>query len=148
LERPWLTRLNPLNLLHRWFTVVAFIWFAGTTTLLLLAFVRDGAKVSAFFAIYLLLTVVCSVIAFILYGIDKRRAIKSRPRISERTLHIFSILGGWPGAQLGQRLFRHKTLKISFRLVFWLIVTVHLLIIIYGIWSGWPITAVRTLLGV
>ena len=98
-------------------------------------------------AIYLLLTVACSLFAFILYGIDKRRAVKKKPRISERTLHVLSMLGGWPGAHLAQRIFHHKTLKISFRLVFWLTVTVHLLIIAYAFWSGWPIAAVRNVLG-
>lgn len=140
--------MNPLLWLQRWFTFFAFLWLAGTTALLVLAFVRDGVKVSAFFAIYLLLTVACSMIAFVLYGLDKRRAIKNQPRISERTLHILSFLGGWPGAYLATRLFRHKTLKIMFRLVFWLTVAVHLMIIAYGIWSGWPITAVRQLLNI
>src|SRR5437763_629904 len=96
--RSWMTRLNPFAWIQRWFTIGAFFWLVGTTTLLVLAFVRDGVKVSAAFALYLLLTVACSVIAFVLYGIDKRRAIKNQPRISERTLHILSLLGGWPGA--------------------------------------------------
>ena len=148
MARPWLSRLNPFAWLQRWFTVGAFLWLAGTSALLVLAFVRDKAEVSAFFAIYLLLTVACSAIAFILYGVDKRRATKNQPRISEQTLHILSMLGGWPGAHLAQRLFRHKTLKISFRLVFWITVAVHLTIIGYGIWYGWPTKAVRKLIGI
>lgn len=148
MARSWMTRLNPFAWIQRWFTIGAFFWLAGTTTLLVLAFVRDGVKVSAIFALYLLLTVACSVIAFVLYGIDKRRAIKNQPRISERTLHILSLLGGWPGAHLAQRLFHHKTLKIMFRMVFWLTVLLHLMIIAYGVWSGWPITAIRSLLGI
>ena len=148
MARTWLSRLNPFAWIHRWFTIGAFLWFALCATLLTLAFMRNSVKVSAIFAIYLLLTVVCSIIAFVLYGIDKRRAIKNQPRISERTLHIFSLLGGWPGAHLATRLFHHKTLKIRFRLVFWLTVSIHLTIIAYGIWSGWPIAAMRSLIGV
>ena len=148
MSRTWLNQLNPFVWLHRWFTTGAFIWLAGTTVLLYLALSREDAKVSAFFAIYLILTVVCSAAAFILYGIDKRRAIRKEPRISERTLHLLSVLGGWPGAHLAQQIFHHKTLKISFRLVFWLTVAVHLMIIGWGIWSGWPITAVRNVLGI
>ena len=40
-------------------------------------------------------------------------------------LHLVSVLGGWPGAYLAQKHFRHKTCKIRFGLIFWLIVTVH-----------------------
>ena len=148
LARSWLSRMNPFAWAQRWFTIGAFLWLAATTTLLVMAFVRDNVKLSALFAIYLLLTVTCSVIAFVLYGIDKRRAINKKPRISERSLHLLSLLGGWPGAHLATRLFRHKTLKVSFRFVFWMTVAVHLMIIAYGIWSGWPITAIRALLGI
>lgn len=147
MARTWTSRLNPFSRIQRWFTMGAFLWLAGTSALLYLALTREDAKVSAFFAIYLLLTVVCSVIAFVLFGIDKRRAIRQQPRVSEKTLHLLSILGGWPGAHLAQRLFHHKTLKARFRIVFWLTVTVHLIIIGWGIWSGWPIAAVRNVIG-
>jgi len=93
---------EPFYWVRRWFTIGAILWLLLTTSLLVLAFVRDNVKVSAFFAIYLLLTVTCSVVAFILYGIDKRRAIKDQPRISERTLHVLSLLGGWPGCLSGR----------------------------------------------
>ncbi len=36
------------------------------------------------------------------------------------TLHAIAFLGGTPGALIGQKVFRHKTIKRSFRLVFWL----------------------------
>ena len=47
-----------------------------------------------------------------------------------RRLHLFAFVGGWPGAWLGQRIFHHKTEKLSFRLVFWLIVAAHLSFIV------------------
>lgn len=65
---------------------------------------------------------VLSLAAFVIYGIDKRRAQLERDRIPERTLHLLSLAGGWPGAVLGQKVFRHKTVKKKFRLVFWLTV--------------------------
>lgn len=77
-------------------------------------------------AVYLLVVVGMSLISFIVYGLDKRRAAKGGRRISERTLHLLALLGGWPGALLGQRRFRHKTVKLSFRIVFWLVVLLHL----------------------
>ncbi|WP_153605141.1 DUF1294 domain-containing protein, partial [Pseudomonas aeruginosa] len=40
-------------------------------------------------------------------------------------LHLFELLGGWPGALVAQQVFRHKTRKLSFQLVFWGIVLLH-----------------------
>lgn len=148
MARSWLAQLNPFAWIQRWFTIAAFFWLAGTTFLLVLALTREEAKVSTFFALYLLLTVSCSAMAFVLYGVDKRRATNKGPRISERTLHLLSLLGGWPGAHLAQRFFRHKTLKFRFRLIFWLTVAAHLAIIAWGIWSGWPSAAITNLIGV
>ncbi|RYM12717.1 DUF1294 domain-containing protein [Pseudomonas aeruginosa] len=40
-------------------------------------------------------------------------------------LYWFELLGGWPGALVAQQVFRHKTRKLSFQLVFWGIVLLH-----------------------
>ena len=45
-----------------------------------------------------------SVITALVYVVDKRKAVQGRERISERTLHSFELLGGWPGALLAQQL--------------------------------------------
>lgn len=71
--------------------------------------------------------VLLSVVTFVLYAVDKSAAIHQRWRIRERTLHILSVVGGWPGAIIGQKLFRHKTQKRSFRTIFWLTVTTNIL---------------------
>lgn len=34
-------------------------------------------------------------------------------------------------------LFRHKTQKVSFRAVYWLIIAIHLLLLGYVWWSDW-----------
>jgi len=39
------------------------------------------------------------------------------------------MLGGWPGAMLARRWFAHKTRKVSYRVWFWTIVSVHLMLI-------------------
>ena len=70
-----------------------------------------------------------SAVTFIAYGIDKRAARKNKRRISEAHLQLLAALGGWPGAWVGQRVFRHKTQKFSFRVVFWLIVASHLILL-------------------
>jgi uncharacterized membrane protein YsdA (DUF1294 family) len=74
----------------------------------------------------LALSVVASLVSIALYGVDKRAAAVGRRRIPERTLHLTSLIGGWPGAFLAQRVFRHKTRKAGFLAVFWGTVLVHL----------------------
>jgi uncharacterized membrane protein YsdA (DUF1294 family) len=69
-------------------------------------------------------------------GIDKRRAARGEWRISEAALHSAELLGGWPGALLAQRVFRHKRQKTGYMLVFWAIVALH------GCgWAWWAGTA-------
>jgi len=78
---------------------------------------------------YLCLVASLSCISFALYGWDKRQAVLARWRVSEQTLHLFDLAGGWPGGLLGQRYFRHKTKKLSFRIRFWLTVLLHLAVV-------------------
>jgi len=68
---------------------------------------------------------VCSVVTFILYAKDKAAARKGLWRTPEKTLHLLSLIGGWPGALVAQRMLRHKSQKESFRLVFWITVIVN-----------------------
>ncbi len=141
-NRTWLEWLNPFTRLQRGFTVFAVVWFAAATYMLYRAF--SGIQMPATLAIYLMGTVACSLVAVVFYGVDKRRAVRDKPRISERTLHLLSVFGGWPGAHLARTAFRHKTQKVSFRIVFWVIVVLHLLIIGYCMFFGWWEHAIRT----
>ena len=68
---------------------------------------------------------VASIITFIAYGWDKRRASRGNRRTSEQTLHTLELLGGWPGALIAQRYFRHKWKKGSYMIAFWAIVAIH-----------------------
>lgn len=61
---------------------------------------------------YLLLV---NVIAFVMYGIDKRRAKKDAWRIPEARLLLVAAAGGSVGAWLGMKVWRHKTLHKKFR---------------------------------
>ena len=68
---------------------------------------------------------IVSVLAFLLYWSDKRKARLDRWRVPENVLHAVELAGGWPGALLAQQVFRHKTRKLSFQLLFWVIVLLH-----------------------
>lgn len=57
---------------------------------------------------------IVNLIAFIAYGIDKRRAKKHRWRIPEITLIMFAAIGGSIGALAGMFFWHHKTKKIKF----------------------------------
>ena len=73
---------------------------------------------------------ILSIITLTIYGLDKWLALKDKRRISENKLHLLALLGGWPGAYVGQQTFRHKISKKSFRRIFWLTIFVNTFLII------------------
>jgi uncharacterized membrane protein YsdA (DUF1294 family) len=79
---------------------------------------------------YLLAVVVLSFASFVMYGWDKRQAQNGGWRVPEKNLHLLSLLGGWPGAFLGQRQFRHKTQKQSFQFTYWFTVIAHVGVVV------------------
>ena len=68
---------------------------------------------------------VASTIAFVAYALDQSAARNDQWRTSESTLHLFSLIGGWPGALAAQNLLRHKTKKQFFQIVFWVTVVLN-----------------------
>ncbi len=74
----------------------------------------------------LVVYIVMSVITAGAYIYDKRCAKLGRRRIPEATLFGCCLLGGWPGGFVAGRMIRHKTRKASYRVVFALIVALHL----------------------
>ena len=66
-----------------------------------------------------------SAVAVWMYGDDKSAARQGRRRTPESTLHAVALLGGWPGALVARRVFRHKTVKQPFRTVFWMTVVAN-----------------------
>ena len=53
--------------------------------------------------------ILLSIIAFIAYGVDKRKAINGSWRTKEKTLLLLSFLGGAFGGYPAMLIFRHKT---------------------------------------
>ena len=77
---------------------------------------------------------ITSIITFALYWIDKKNAGSNSRRIPEARLHFFESLGGWVGALPAQQIFRHKTRKLSYQIVFWSVVVLHQLF-----WFDWVV---------
>lgn len=89
----------------------------------------SGWQLLAF--VYLVMSLVC----FVAYWYDKRQAVAGMRRIPEARLHLYELLGGWPGGLLAQRLIRHKNRKLPYQLRFWFIVLLHLGA--FGAWAWW-----------
>ena len=71
------------------------------------------------YRIYLFLLayyVAVSVIALLTMAHDKLAARGERQRVAENSLHLLSVVGGWPGTWLACGLFRHKIRKSGFQL--------------------------------
>jgi uncharacterized membrane protein YsdA (DUF1294 family) len=71
-----------------------------------------------------------SIASFITYGYDKSIAGRGVTRVPEAVLHLLTAVGGTIGSFAGMQLFRHKTQKRSFQLVFWAIVAIQIVVII------------------
>lgn len=78
-------------------------------------------------ALYLVASIVC----FLAYATDKSAARNGSWRVSESTLLLLGLVGGWPGAIVAQQMLRHKTIKPSFRAGFWLSVVVNIGVLVF-----------------
>jgi uncharacterized membrane protein YsdA (DUF1294 family)/cold shock CspA family protein len=95
--------------------------FALCFLLFLVANVMNSRLPFAVLGLYIF----ASVVAFFAYAFDKSAASKNQWRTQESTLHLFALLGGWPGALTAQRLLRHKSAKESFQTAFWFTVALN-----------------------
>ena len=116
--------------LQVWLQGGASLWSAkscaiGTSALFLIAMSGAGwmGRVPQWVPIAY---VVMSALTLAAYASDKWRAQARAGRTSEFSLHLLELLGGWPGALVAQQLFRHKTRKLSYQIVFWLIAAGHI----------------------
>ena len=91
-----------------------FMSFVGLVVLI--------AEVSKYIFVYYF---VLSLLTYYMYAEDKHAAKGGIQRIPENRLHFFSLIGGWLGALIAQRTFRHKTKKQSFLIIYWLTVILN-----------------------
>lgn len=79
--------------------------------------------------IYIGYLLLFSLITFILFLVDKQRAIKEKTRIKEKVLLFFVAIGGGIGGYFGRILGHHKTKKLYFSLIINLTLILQLLIL-------------------
>jgi len=90
-----------------------------------------------------LLYAVASALCLAVYGIDKFAARGGHDRVPEAMLLSLGLIGGWPGAIVAQQVFRHKTVKRRFRVLFWLTVGVNVAAFAWGA-IGFRLDGVRS----
>lgn len=61
------------------------------------------------FYLYVVYYLIMNILAFVIYGVDKKRAVKRQWRIPEAVLLSLAFFGGALGAFVAMRFFRHKT---------------------------------------
>lgn len=64
---------------------------------------------------YLFFLTIWNLVVFLFFGYDKRKAKKGERRISEASLLTMSFMLGGLGAFLGMYHYRHKTMKLKFK---------------------------------
>ena len=103
---------NDRELSQKFFSVVLLCTFTGVLYYLL------KSKLIPIELVYLYAFM--SIAAFLMYAKDKNAAEWGKWRTAESTLHVLSLLGGWPGAKIAQIILRHKSKKLSFRITYWM----------------------------
>ena len=82
--------------------------------------------------IYLFLILLMSFITLVVYGTDKRKAVRGQSRVPEKVLFALSFFGGSVGSLFGMVLFSHKTKHTYFWVlnILFLLIQIALLIAI------------------
>jgi len=78
-----------------------------------------------------------NLVAFLVFGWDKWAARRGARRVPEARLLLLAALFGAPGAWLGVRAFRHKTVKTSFRVRLLLVTLLDVALAAAAAWWWW-----------
>lgn len=76
------------------------------------------------------LYLVASLFTYLMFAWDKQAALSGNWRTSENTLHLLSLIGGWPGALWAQYLLRHKSRKQPFKSILWVTIVFNICVLI------------------
>ncbi|WP_245168935.1 DUF1294 domain-containing protein [Chryseobacterium sp. RR2-3-20] len=73
--------------------------------------------------------IIINFLSFIVFCLDKRKAVKHQQRISEFTLLTITLAGGIIGSVLGMFIFNHKISKFSFLVKIGVIIIVQFVVV-------------------
>ncbi|HQP09487.1 MAG TPA: DUF1294 domain-containing protein [Anaerolineaceae bacterium] len=74
---------------------------------------------------------IINLVTMLVWGADKRRAVRQQWRVPEKWLFFLAFMGGAGGALVGMFLFRHKIRKPLFWIFSILFLAVHIFLFIY-----------------
>jgi len=77
---------------------------------------------------------VISLIVLLVYWTDKRSEKRKKALTGESSLLFLALIGGWPGAAIGQYLFNLNPKSFIYQFLFFLIVVAHIAML------GWTLT--------
>lgn len=69
--------------------------------------------------------VAVNAVTFVYFAYDKSAAKVNIFRVPEPVLHALVLVGGTPAALAARDIFRHKTVKTKFRVIFWIILALQ-----------------------
>ena len=111
------------------FSVAFIVYF-----LLFTAFIIERTLKGFLPEVFPFIFIGANLVVFLYYYQDKTSALRNDWRTPEATLHWLSLIGGWGGAYIAQKLFRHKYKKDAFMMAYKLTVFVNCLVItIYSV---------------
>ena len=85
----------------------------------------------------ILYLVIINVITFVIFGVDKYKAIRQEWRIRESTLLGLALIGGSIGGWLAMYIFHHKTKKVKFFVGIPVILTIQIVVFSYLFCGGY-----------
>ena len=85
----------------------------------------------------ILYLVIINVITFVMFGVDKYKAIRQEWRIRESTLLGLALIGGSIGGWLAMYIFHHKTKKVKFFVGIPVILAIQIVVFSYLFCGGY-----------
>lgn len=116
---------NSFYILHAALVILA-AWYIETHWFRASVF---GSKTLLLFVVFQFVSI--NIVTVWAYWVDKRAAMRGGWRVPEINLHTLEFLGGWSGALLAQRIFRHKNKKRGYQSMFWIILPLQAAAVVF-----------------